>query len=86
MRRENGSAAGDRSRKDERAVEPLADFLDQSEGRKPPCMSARTGCDGDEAGRAFVDGLARIEIIDDIMQRNSAPVAHCLIDVGNGTQ
>ena len=68
----------DGARKRHQTIEPFADFLHQREGAERAGMTTRTCCDRNEAGRAFLDRLASKAVVDDVVQRDSAPAIHGL--------
>ena len=58
LRREHRAAGGDRARQRDRAVEPLADLLDQRERALHARMAAGAGGHRDQAVGALLDRLA----------------------------
>ena len=58
LRRQHRAAGGDGARQRDRAVEPLADFLDQRERALHARMAAGAGRHGDQAVGALLDRLA----------------------------
>ncbi|MNZ86095.1 hypothetical protein D3C78_1049080 [compost metagenome] len=67
LRGENGAAIGDGAGQQQRAVEPLADFLNEGEGRKCARMSAGTRRDRNQPIRTLADGRAGMAVVDDVM-------------------
>ena len=81
LRRQDRAAIGDRARQGEGAIEPLPDFLDQSEGRQPPGVPPGAGGDRDQTVRALFDRLVGEAIVDDVVQGDSAPSVDRLIEL-----
>ena len=63
----------DRSGQGDRTVEPFANFLHQRKGRERAGMSASARGNGDQPVGAFLNGLVREAVIDDIVHHNAAP-------------
>jgi hypothetical protein len=73
-------------RQQQRPVEPVANLLDQREGRGGPGVAAGPGGDGDNAVRAFLDGLAGVLVADDVVQGDAAVAVDGVIDLRPGAR
>ena len=80
--RQDRTAAGDRPGQRHRPGKPGADFLHQCERRLHPGMAASPRSHRNQAIGALVDRLARIAIVDDVMQHQPAPAVYRCIDLG----
>ena len=78
---EHRAAGGDRARQGQRPVEPFADFLDQRERRPAPGMAAGAGGDRDQPVGAFLDRLARVAVVDDVVERDPAPAVDRIVEL-----
>ncbi len=81
QRRQDGIAVGDGARQQQRAVEPLADLVDQRERRGRARMAARPGRHRDQPVRALVDRLLGEGVVDDVMQHDAAIAVHRVVDL-----
>ncbi len=81
LRGQDGATRGDRARERQRAVEPLADFLDERERALDAGMAARARRHGDQAVGALLDGLVGELVVDDVVQHHAAPAMHGLVHV-----
>ena len=77
---EDGVAAGDGARQQQRPVEPLADFLYQGEGRGGAGVTARAGGDRNQSVGAFVDGFMGKTVVDDVVQHHAAVRVNRFVD------
>ena len=73
-------------RQRQRAVEPLADLLDQRERALHARMAARTGGHRDQPVGALLDRLLREPVVDDVVHHDAAPGMHRVVDVGARTE
>ena len=86
LRREHAVAGGDRARQRERAVEPLADLLDQRDRVLDARVAAGARGHRDQAVGALLDRLVREGVVDDVVQHDAAPRVHGVVDVGARAQ
>ena len=78
---QDGAARGHGTRQRQRAVEPLADFLDQGKRALHAGMAASARRHGDQAVRALLDGLVGELVVDDVVHHHAAPAVHGLVHV-----
>ena len=79
--RQHGIAAGDGAAQRHRAVEPLANLLNQRKRALHARMAACARGHGDQAIGALFDGLVRKLVVDDVVQHDAAPGVHGLVHV-----
>ena len=82
LRRQHCTAAGDRAAQRHRAVEPLADFLDQRKRALHARVATGTCGHGDQAVGTLLDRLLGKEVVDDVVQHHATPGMHRVVHVG----
>ena len=73
-------------RQGQRAVKPLADFLDQRKRALHARVATGTGGHGDQAVGALLDRLAGVLVVDDVVQHHAAVAVGGGVDVFTRTQ
>ena len=86
LRGEDGAAIGDGPGEQQRPVEPAPDLLHQREGRQRAGVAARPGRDRDQPVRALLDRLARMPVVNDVVQHDPAIGMHRLVDLLDGAE
>jgi hypothetical protein len=82
--RQDAAARRNRPRQHQQPGKKPADFAHERKGRQRPAMSARTGCDQDEAIDTRLQSLVRMAQVDDIMQNDAAIAMNSADDFRRG--
>ena len=78
---QDGVARSNRARQGQRAIEPLANLLDQRKGVLDPGMATSARSHGDKAVGPFLNGFVRKLVVDDVMQHHTAVAVGGGVDV-----